>query len=83
MSNNDRYVILFNCDFFLQKLPITIFDTDPSDWVNLGVETSSNGTVENLTFDDLWNKYENPDLGDVVANNEIMSVIISSFYNKI
>ncbi|XP_071177797.1 uncharacterized protein [Mytilus edulis] len=65
------------------KLPVTIFDTDPSDWVNLGVETSSNGTVENLTFDDLWNKYENPDLGDVVANNEIMSVIISSFYNKI
>lgn len=67
----------------MQKLPVTIFDTDPSDWVNLGVETSSNGTVKNLTFDDLWNKYENPDLGDVVANNEIMSVIISSFYNKI
>jgi len=39
---------------------VTALDTNPSDWVNLGVQTLSDGTVLQYNFDQLWDIYENP-----------------------
>lgn len=58
----------------MKGLPKTIFDIDPYDWVNIGVETTSNGSIVHRSFDELWDMYDNPDYGDSVANNDIISV---------
>ncbi|XP_052068761.1 uncharacterized protein LOC127708011 isoform X2 [Mytilus californianus] len=46
----------------------TIFDTEPAQWVNIGVEILSDGTNVTKTFDELWNMYLNPDYGDVTSD---------------
>ncbi|CAC5388020.1 PKD1L2 [Mytilus coruscus] len=50
----------------------TIFDTDPAQWVNIGVEIQSDGTNVTKTFDELWNMYEHPDYGDVITQSDII-----------
>ena len=39
---------------------MTALDTNPGDWVNLGEQTLSDGTVIHYSFDQLWEIYENP-----------------------
>ncbi|CAC5383759.1 PKD1L2 [Mytilus coruscus] len=50
----------------------TIFDTEPAQWVNIGVEILSDGTNVTKTFDELWNMYEHPDYGDVIIQSDII-----------
>ncbi|CAG2212910.1 PKD1L2 [Mytilus edulis] len=49
----------------------TIFDTEPAQWVNIGVEILSDGTNVTKTFDELWDMYQHPDYGDVTTQNDI------------
>ncbi|CAC5416734.1 PKD1L2 [Mytilus coruscus] len=51
---------------------ITIFDTEPAQWVNIGLEILSDGTNVTKTFDELWDMYQNPDYGDVTTQSDII-----------
>ncbi|XP_076076045.1 uncharacterized protein LOC143046870 [Mytilus galloprovincialis] len=50
----------------------TIFDTEPAQWVNIGVEILSDGTNVTKTFDELWDMYQHPDYGDVITQRDII-----------
>lgn len=52
----------------------TVVDTGPAEWVNIGIETSANGSQIIQTFDELWEMYLNPDYEDDSAQIEIIQV---------
>ncbi|CAG2184580.1 Aldehyde dehydrogenase family 3 member B3,Aldehyde dehydrogenase,Aldehyde dehydrogenase family 3 member B2,Fatty aldehyde dehydrogenase,Aldehyde dehydrogenase family 3 member B1,Putative aldehyde dehydrogenase YwdH,Aldehyde dehydrogenase, dimeric NADP-preferring,Aldehyde dehydrogenase family 3 comG,4,4'-diaponeurosporen-aldehyde dehydrogenase,Aldehyde dehydrogenase family 3 member H1,Aldehyde dehydrogenase family 3 member I1, chloroplastic,Aldehyde dehydrogenase family 3 member F1 [Mytilus edulis] len=50
----------------------TIFDTEPGQWLNIGVEILSDGSSITKTFDELWNMYQHPDFGEVNTQTDII-----------
>ncbi|XP_071131885.1 uncharacterized protein [Mytilus edulis] len=50
----------------------TIFDTEPAQWVNIGVEILSDGKNITKSFDELWDMYQHPDYGDVITQRDII-----------
>lgn len=64
---------------FLQSVNSTILDTNPADWLNLGVVNTPDGSNTTQTFDQLWESYLNPDFGDVTTLNEVKEVEFFTF----
>ena len=75
-SKFEIIVSLSNWNLFLQNTTTTIFDTEPAQWVNIGVEILSDGTNVTKTFDELWDMYQHPDYGDVITQRDIIEVMI-------
>ncbi|XP_071128331.1 uncharacterized protein [Mytilus edulis] len=50
----------------------TIIDTEPGQWLNIGVEILSDGSSITKTFDELWNMYQHPDFGEVNTQTDII-----------
>ncbi|CAG2251689.1 PKD1L2 [Mytilus edulis] len=55
----------------------TILDTDPAQWLNIGVEILSDGTNITKTFDELWNMYQHPDYGEIKTQTDIIKKLTS------
>ncbi|CAG2234855.1 PKD1L2 [Mytilus edulis] len=58
-------------------LNATVVDTGPAAWVNIGIETSANGSQIIQTFDELWEMYLNPDYEDDSAQIEIIQQLMN------